>query len=86
MYLCYKNILEYAQIMVTGGKFMILDIEGHPTIFRPIVWRDQIEDQIGFPKCPYSMIVSDDIKFNFQSIFASILEWIFSFQKFLNLV
>ena len=38
--------------MVTSGKFMILDIEGHPTIFRPIVWRDQIEDQIGFPKGP----------------------------------
>ena len=24
-----KNILEYAQILVTDGKFMIFDIEGH---------------------------------------------------------
>ena len=24
-----KNTLEYAQILVTGGNFMILDIEGH---------------------------------------------------------
>ena len=47
-----KNILEYAQILVTGGKFMIFEIKGHPTIFRPIVWRDQIADQIGFPKGP----------------------------------
>ena len=51
-YLHNKHILEYAQILVTGGKFMIFDIKGHPTIFRPIVWRDQIADQIGFPKGP----------------------------------
>ena len=29
MYLQNKNILEYAQILLTGGKFMIFDIEGH---------------------------------------------------------
>ena len=26
---CIKNILEYAQILATGGKFMIFYIEGH---------------------------------------------------------
>ena len=26
------NILEYAQILVTGGNFMILDNEGQPNI------------------------------------------------------
>ena len=25
------NVLEYAKILVTGGKFMIFDIEGHST-------------------------------------------------------
>ena len=31
LYLNNKNISEYAQILVTGGKIMIFDIEGHPT-------------------------------------------------------
>ena len=26
------NILEYAQILVTGGKFTIFDIEGHSSV------------------------------------------------------
>lgn len=30
MYLHNQYILEYAQILLTGGKFMIFDIEGHP--------------------------------------------------------
>ena len=28
----YTCILEYAQILVTGGKFMIFDIEGNPIL------------------------------------------------------
>ena len=33
MYLYNENILEYAQIMVTSGRFMILHIEGHSSIY-----------------------------------------------------
>ena len=36
-YLHNKNILEYAQILVTGGKFMIFDIEGHSTLLVIII-------------------------------------------------
>ena len=31
-YLHDKNILEYVQILVTGDKFMIFDIENHPIV------------------------------------------------------
>ena len=27
-----KNILEYAQILITDGKFMIFDIESHSSL------------------------------------------------------
>ena len=29
-----ENIIDYSQILVTGGKFMIFDIEGHPNNFQ----------------------------------------------------
>ena len=32
MYLYNKNILKYAQILVTSGRFMIFHIEGHSNI------------------------------------------------------
>ena len=32
IYLHNENILWYAQILLTGDKFMIFDIEGHPNI------------------------------------------------------
>ena len=32
MYLNNKNILEYAQILVTSGRFMIYHIEGHSNV------------------------------------------------------
>ena len=38
MYEHNKNILECAQILVTGGKFMIIDIEGHPSVYTPVVF------------------------------------------------
>ena len=37
-YLYDKNILEYVQILVTGGKFMIFDIEGHPNKLLKFYW------------------------------------------------
>ena len=33
MFLRNKNILEYAQISVTSGRFMIFHIEGHSTVY-----------------------------------------------------
>ena len=32
MHLLHKNILDYSQIVVPGGNFMILHIEGHSII------------------------------------------------------
>ena len=28
----WNDVLEYTQILVTGGKIMVFDIEGHPII------------------------------------------------------
>ena len=33
MYLYNKNVLKYAQILVTSGRFMIFHIEGHSNIY-----------------------------------------------------
>ena len=33
MYLHNKNILEYVEIVVTGGNSKIRNIEGHPRIY-----------------------------------------------------
>ena len=33
MYLYNKNVLEYAQIALSGPKSMIRDIEGHSSMF-----------------------------------------------------
>ena len=33
MYLYNKNILKYAQILVTSGRFMIFHIEGYSRIY-----------------------------------------------------
>ena len=32
-YLHNKKILEYAQVLVTDGRFMIFDIEGHSKVY-----------------------------------------------------
>ena len=40
MYLYNKNILEYAEIVVTYGNSRILDIEGHSNVHK--IWGDKI--------------------------------------------
>ena len=48
MFLRNKNILEYAQISVTSGRFMIFHIEGHSTVYnRPFLPADTDFVEIG---------------------------------------
>ena len=36
IYLHNENILEYGQSLVTGSKFMIFDVEGHPSRYSAV--------------------------------------------------